>query len=123
MPAEGVAPLAQPLGSSGPGSDRRGPLQQPGLLLLGGQPLELRPPRVVGQQERLLAVQHRRVGARRILATLDRAGPQVELDAAQQGRVRVGVEVGIGQVRDLARMAVELDQVGALDLAQVEVSA
>ena len=33
--------------------------------------------------------------------------------------MRVGVEVGIGQVRDLARMAVEFDQVGALDLTEV----
>ena len=33
--------------------------------------------------------------------------------------MRVGVEVGVGQVRDLARMAVQLDQVGALDLAEV----
>ena len=33
--------------------------------------------------------------------------------------MRVGVEVGVGQVRDLARVAVELDQVGALDLAEV----
>ena len=72
-----------------------------------------------GRQERLLAVQHRRVRARRVVGALDLAGPQVELDAAEQGRVRVGVEVGIGQVRDLARMAVELDQVGALDLAEV----
>ena len=103
MPAEGIAPLPQPLGPAGPRADRRGGVQQPGPLLLARQPLELHPPRVVGQEERLLAVQHRRVRARRVIRALDRAGPQVELDAAQQGRVRVGVEVGIGQVRDLAR--------------------
>ncbi len=51
--------------------------------------------------------------------TRDLAGPQIELDASEQGRMRVGVEVGIGQVRDLARMAVEFDQVGALDLTEV----
>ena len=51
--------------------------------------------------------------------TRDLAGPQIELDASEQGRMRVGVEVGIGQVRYLARMAVEFDQVGALDLTEV----
>ena len=119
MPAEGISPLPQPLGPAGPRADRRGVVQQPGPLLLPRQPLELPPPRVVGQEERLLAVQDRRVGAGGVIGALDLAGPQVELDAAQQGRVRVGVEVGVGQVRDLARMAVELDQVGALDLAEV----
>ena len=33
--------------------------------------------------------------------------------------VGVGLEVGVDQVRDLARMAVQLDQVGAFDLAEV----
>ena len=58
----------QPLGPTGPRADRRGLVQQPGPLLLPGQPLELPPPRVVGQQERLLAMQHRRVRARRVIA-------------------------------------------------------
>jgi hypothetical protein len=59
-------------------------------------------------------VQDRRVHARGVIRALDLAGPQVELDAPKERRVRVGVEVGIDQVRDLARMAVQLDQVGAL---------
>ena len=42
-----------------------------------------------------------------------------ELDAAEQGRVRVGLEVGIDQLRDLPRMPMHLDQVRPLDLAQV----
>jgi hypothetical protein len=33
--------------------------------------------------------------------------------------VRVGVEGGIDEVRDLPRMAVELDEVGALDFAEI----
>ena len=45
--------------------------------------------------------------------------PERELEAAEQGRVRVGHEVGIDQVRDLPRMPVQLDQVRPLDLAQV----
>ena len=119
MPAESITPLVQPFGPSGPGPDRRRLLQQPGPLLLVPQALELRPSRVIGQQERLLAVQDRRVRARGIVGALDLAGAQIELDASKQRRVRVGVEIRIGQVRDLARMAVQLDQVNALDLAQI----
>ena len=37
--------------------------------------------------------------------------PERELDAAEQGRVRVGLEVGIGQVRDLPRMPVQLQMI------------
>ena len=115
----GHSPAREALSPSGPGADRRRLVQQPGPLLLAGQAGELRPPRVVGEEERLLAVQDRRVRAGGVVGALDLAGPQVQLDAPKQGRVRVGVEVGIGQVRDLARMAVELDQVGALDLAEL----
>ncbi len=49
--------------------------------------------------------------------------PERELEAAEQGRVRVGHEVGIDQVRDLPRMPVQLDQVRPLDLAQVRAGA
>jgi hypothetical protein len=45
--------------------------------------------------------------------------PERELEAAEQGRVRVGLEVGIDQVRDLPRMPVPLDQVRPLDLAEI----
>ncbi len=81
------------------------------------------PWRVVGPEERLLAVQDRRVIARRVVGALELAGPQVQLDAPEQGRVRVGLEVGVDQVGELARMAVDLDQVGPLDLAEVRPAA
>ena len=55
----------------------------------------------------------------RVVVAVELAGPERELDAAEQGRVRVGLEVGIDQVRDLPRMPVQLDQVRPLDLAQV----
>ena len=119
LPAEGISPLPQPLRPPVPGADRRGLVEQPGPLLLPRQAVELRPSRVAGQQERLLAVRDRRVLAGGVVGALDLAGPQVELDAPQQSGVRVGVEVGVDQIRDLARVAVELDQVGALDLAEV----
>jgi hypothetical protein len=43
-------------------------------------------------------VQYRRVRDRGVIGALDLAGPQVELDAAEQRRARVGVEVGIDQI-------------------------
>ena len=88
MPAEGMALLPQPLGPPGPGADRRGVIQQPGPFLLAGQTLELRPSRIVRQQERLLAVQHRRVGTRREVGTFDLSGPQVERIAMPSRRTR-----------------------------------
>jgi hypothetical protein len=48
MTAEGIAPLPQPLRPAVPPADRRRVIQQPGPLLLAGQPLELRPPRGIG---------------------------------------------------------------------------
>ena len=46
-----------------PRADRRRLIQQAGALLLVRQPLELRPQGMVRSEERLLAVQDRRVGA------------------------------------------------------------
>jgi hypothetical protein len=69
----------------------------PARSFLSGQPRELPTPRVVGREERLLAVQGRRVRARGVIRALDLAGAEVELDTPQQGRVQVGVEgTGIG---------------------------
>jgi hypothetical protein len=87
MPTEGVTPLTEAIVPAGTGADRRGLVQQPGPLLPGGQAGELRPPRVVGQQERLLAVQDRRVRARGAIAALDLAGWQIERVATASRRI------------------------------------
>jgi hypothetical protein len=117
--AQGVAHRTEPLLPPRTRADPRGFVQQSGALLLAGEPLELRAERVVGRQEGLLAVEDRRVLAPGVIDALDLAGPQVQLDAPEQGRVRFGLEIGVDQVRDLARLAVQLDQVGALDLTEV----
>ena len=74
---------------------------------------------VIARQERLLAMQDRRVCAGGVFKALDLASPERELDAAQQGRVRVGFEIGINEVRNLAGMAVQLDQVGPVKRSEV----
>jgi hypothetical protein len=71
------------------------------------------------QEERLLAVQDRRVVTAGESPAVDLPGPQVQLHAPQESRVGIGLEVGIDQVCDRAGVAMELDQVGAVDLAQV----
>jgi hypothetical protein len=41
------------------------------------------------------------------------------LDDAQQSRVRIGLEIEINEVRNLARLAVQLDQVGPVESPQI----
>jgi hypothetical protein len=116
--SQGVTHRPQAVGPPGPRADRRRLVQKPGALLLAGEPLELRSERVLGPQEGLLAVQDRRVLAPGVIEALDGAGPQVQLDAPQQGRVRVGLEVGVDEIGDLARLAVQLDQVDLVESAE-----
>ena len=75
--------------------------------------------RVIARQERLLAMQDRRVCAGGVVEAVDLAAAERRLDAAQQGRVRVGLKIRIDQVRHLAPLAVQLDQVGPVDFAEV----
>jgi hypothetical protein len=74
---------------------------------------------VTARLERLLAMQDRRVCAGGVIEAIDLASAERQLDAAPQGRMRVGLEIGVGQVRNLAGMAVQLDQVGAVENAKV----
>jgi hypothetical protein len=64
-------------------------------------------------------MQDRRVCADGVIKAVDLAGAERQLDAAQQGRVRVGLKIGINEVRNLAGLAVQLDQVGPIECSQV----
>jgi hypothetical protein len=90
LPSDHLLPGSEPAGARAgriparasvrpirPGADRRRVIEQPGPLLLGGQPRELRTPRVVGREERLLAVQDRSVPARGVIPA-SRGRPVVE---------------------------------------------
>ena len=79
------------------------------LHFLLAQPGELGVKRMIRRQERLLAVQDWRVGTGGVIEAVDLAGTERELDAPQKGRVRVGLEVGIDEVRDFAGLAVQID--------------
>ena len=66
------------------------------------QPGELGVEGMIGRQKRLLAMQDRRVCAGGVIEAIDLAGAERELDAALERRVRVGLEIGINEVRNLA---------------------
>ena len=100
-------------------ADRGRLVEQAVFLLLPGQPSEFGHERVPGWKERFLAVEDGGIGARCVVVAVELPRPERELDATKQGWVRVGVEFGIDQVRDLPRMPVQLDQGRPLDLAQV----
>src|SRR4051812_22557748 len=63
MPAKHESPFLQSAQPSFRGSDRGGVIEQPVFLLLLGEPREPGMERVVGWQERLLAMEDRRVRA------------------------------------------------------------
>ena len=93
------------------------------FFFLGRQPGELGVQRVGAQEKGFLAVKDGRVRALAIVVALDLPGPQVELDASDQRRVRIVLEFRVGQVGKLARPAMDLDEVGDFDLAQVSPAA
>ena len=100
-------------------ADRRRVVEQSMLRLLSRQSGETGMQRMVGRHERLLAMKNGRVGRAGIFKALDLAGAEQDSDAPAKCGVGIGLEVGIDQVRNLAGMPVQLDQVGAVDFAQV----
>jgi hypothetical protein len=88
-------------------------------FLLLGQPGEFGVQGMIAVQKRLLAMEDRRVCAGGVIEAVDLARPERELDAAPQDRVRIGLEIGIGEVRNLASVPVQFDRRGAVKCAQV----
>jgi hypothetical protein len=86
-----------------PCADPAGISEQPVLFFLGRQPGEFRVEGMLGVQEQFLPVQDRGIGALGIVVALDLPGLQVQLDAAQQRRVRIVLEVRVDQLRELLR--------------------
>ena len=88
------------------------------LFLLLGQPGEFGVERMIGRQECLLTMEDRRIGTGSVIGAVDLAGTERELDAALECRVPVGLEIGINKVANLARLAVQPDQVGPVESAE-----
>jgi hypothetical protein len=77
------------------------------LFLLLGQSRKFGVEGMIGRQECLLSMEDRRIRAGSVVEAVDLARPERELDAAVESRVRVGVEIGISEVRDHSRWAVQ----------------
>jgi hypothetical protein len=119
MAAQHKAPRGQPGLPAFLGPDRCRVVEQTVFFLLLGQSGELGVERVIGLQERLLAMEDRRIGAGSVIEAVNLEGTERELDTSLERRVRLGLEIGINEVRNLAGLAVQLDQVGPVNLPQV----
>jgi len=111
MPAKREAGLAQPGPPAISRPDCGRIVEQTMFLLLPGQAGKLRVEWMIGREERLLAMEDRRVCAGVVFEAIDLAGAERQLDATEQGRVRIGLEIGINEVRDFSGLAVQLDDV------------
>ena len=79
------------------------------FFLLLGQSRKLGMEGMISRQKRLLAMEDRRIRAGGVFPAVDLAGAEREPDAALEYGVRVGLEIGINEVRNLAGFAVQLD--------------
>jgi hypothetical protein len=104
-------------------ADRRGILKQPRLLFLPRELGELTNQRMVWMKERLFLRQDGRVSVLPKLQALDLARSEVQFEGADQGRVRIRFQVRVRQIRQLAGMPVDLDQILSLDLSEERTAA
>jgi hypothetical protein len=119
VPLANEARLPQPSLPAFPGANTGRVGEQSVSFLLSGEPGELLIKGMVRGQELFLAVQHGRVAAVGKVVAVELPGAQRQPQRAEQGRVWVRLKRGIDQVGQLAACAVELDEVGSLDVAEV----
>ena len=89
------------------------------LFLLLGELREFGIQRMIRQKERFLAVKNRRIRAGLILQTIDLTSSKRELHASKQCGVWITFEIRIGEIGTFSRMAMKLDQIGTIDLAEM----
>ena len=119
MPSQGESSFREDLFPPSPGPDDRRFLVEPFGLFLSSEARELRVERMVGGKESLLAVQDRWVTGSTIIVFADTKRLQVDRHSFRKRRMRIGLEVRIGKVRDPRFGGMELDDVGSLDAANV----
>lgn len=78
------------------------------LLFLGGEAGKLVAAGVVGRDQGPLAVEDGRAGVVSEVAVLDVETTEVGPDRGGEGRVRIAVEIGVGQVGDLGSLRLSL---------------
>ena len=119
MPGQAPACFGEAGLPAGAGADRGRVVEEPVPLFLAGEAGEFGNEGMGRREERFLAVQDGRVVALAVVVKVDLPRSHVEFHAGRQGRVGIGFEVGISEVRDLAREAMELDDVRLFDIPQV----
>ncbi len=123
MAAEPEAALLEPGLPAGSGTDGGRIIEEAVFFFLPGQGGEAGMERMLRVEEGLLAVRHRRVAGLGVVVAIELPRAQRQADAAEQGGMRVGVEGGVDEVGELAGEAVQLDDVGPFDLAEVGAAA
>jgi hypothetical protein len=111
MPAKRKAGLAQPSTPSVSRPNRGRVVEQTVFLLLLVQSRKLGLEGMIGREEGLLAMEDRRIWAGVVFEAIDRAHAGRQFDATEQGRVRIGLEMRIHEVRDSSGLTVHLDEV------------
>jgi hypothetical protein len=102
MPAKREAGLRQPSPPSILRPNRGRVVEQTMFLLLLGQARKLGVQRMIGREECLLAMENRRIRAGVVFEAIDLARAERQFDTAEQGRVRIGLEIGINEVRNFS---------------------
>jgi hypothetical protein len=74
---------------------------------------------MLGNKEGFLPVQDRRVVVRREVPHLDPERLEMHRHGPGEGRVGIALELRVAQVRDLGLLPEKLDDVGALDPADI----
>jgi hypothetical protein len=87
-------------------------------LFLLGQPAEFAVEWVLRMEKRFLAVQNLGIGGGGEVETVQLPCAQRQPDGAQQGRMRIGLEVGVDEVGNLAGPPMNLDEVRPFDFAK-----
>jgi hypothetical protein len=98
MPAKRKAGLAQPSTPSVSRPNRGRVVEQTVFLLLLGQARELGMQRMIGREECLLAMEDRRVCAGFVFEAIDFASAERQFHAAEQSRLRIGLEIGVNDL-------------------------
>ncbi len=74
-------------------------------------------------QEGFLAMQDGRVFAGSVIVKVDLPRPHIQFHAGRKGRMRIGLKLRIGEVRNLPRQPMQFDQIRLFNLTQVSLSA
>ena len=101
------------------GADGCGFIEQSMPNFLLGQSSESRVLGMSRCQEGFFAMQDGRVFAGSVIVKVDLPRTHIQFHAGRKSRMRIGLKVRIGKVRNLPRQPMQFDQIGFFNLTQV----